>query len=213
MTSEQRLVETAGPQSKGRFLMASYELTGRVLAILAVSMALPITSGCAAKKVVVAVEVPVAPPSVAIIEAPPPPAPPEKIVLPGELEFENNSPYIKHTSETDDLLTQLADILQKNPHITKLRIEGHTDNVGKTTHNQWLSQQRAESVARWLANHDVDRERIVTVGFGDSRPLVDNATGEHRRMNRRTEFHVQELDGKPMDMDAKTAPESDDEKD
>ena len=181
-------------------------LTGRVLAILAVgSLALPLMSGCSSKRVLVAVQVPVA------LPAPPPPAPPppaiaEKIVLPGELEFENNSPYIKQTPETLDLLGQLADILSKNQRITKLRIEGHTDNVGTAKHNLWLSQERAESVARWLAKHDIDRARIVTVGLGDTRPLVDNSTGEHRRMNRRTEFHVQELDGEPMEDDSAAAP-------
>ena len=188
-------------------------LSGRLLAALAISvLALPLATGCAAKKVVLAVEVPVAPPPVVVAEPAPPPPVPEKIVLPGELEFENNSPYIKHTAETDDLLTQLADILQKNARITKVRIEGHTDNVGTAKHNQWLSQERAESVARWLAQHDIDRDRIVTVGYGDTRPLVDNSTRENRRMNRRTEFHVQELDGKPIDTDAAKT-ETDDDRD
>jgi OmpA-OmpF porin, OOP family len=181
------------------------KLTGRVLAILAVgTVALPLMSGCAAKHVVLAVEVPVAPPPapVAVVV---PPAPPQKIVLPGELEFENNSPYIKRTPQTLDLLDQLAEIMRKNPRITKLRIEGHTDSVGTAKHNQWLSQERADSVARWLAKHEIDSSRLVTLGLGDTRPLVDNSTAENRRMNRRTEFHVQELDGEPVDEDSSTA--------
>ncbi len=188
-------------------------LTGRVLAILAFgSGALPLMSGCAARHVVVAVEVPVAPPPVPVVAALPP-APPAKIVLPGELEFENNSPYIKRTPENLDLLGQLAEIMQKNPRITKLRIEGHTDSVGKAKHNQWLSQERADSVARWLAKHDIDSSRLVTLGLGDSRPLVDNTTAENRRMNRRTEFHVQELDGEPVEDDSAAAPGAVAEKD
>jgi OmpA-OmpF porin, OOP family len=176
-------------------------IIGRVVGMLAVSGLSLYVSGCAAKHVVVAVEVPVVAPPPA--PAPPPPAPvAEKIVLPGELEFENNSPYIKRTPETLELLGQLADILQKNPHITKLRIEGHTDNVGTAKHNQWLSQERAQSVARWLWSHDVDPARLVTVGLGDTRPLVDNSTNEHRRMNRRTEFHIQELDGERLEDDS-----------
>jgi outer membrane protein OmpA-like peptidoglycan-associated protein len=178
----------------------SKKLTGRMLAFLAVGgIALPLMSGCAAKQVVMAVEVPVAPPPAPVVVTLPPPAPPEKIVLPRELEFENNSPYIRQTEDNMDLLSQLADILQKNTRITKLRIEGHTDNIGTSKHNLWLSQERAETVARWLAKHDVDPMRIVTVGYGDTRPIVDNSTGEHRQMNRRTEFHVQELDGEPME--------------
>jgi OOP family OmpA-OmpF porin len=177
--------------------------SARVLAILAVGgAALPCMTGCASKHVVVALEVPIAPPPAPAPAPEPEPAPPAKITLPGELEFENNSPYIKKTQENVDLLTQLADILQRNPRVTKLRIEGHTDSVGKAEHNQWLSQERAANVAFWLAKHEVDPTRLVTVGLGDARPIVDNATAEHRKMNRRTEFHVQELDGKPTEDEA-----------
>jgi OmpA-OmpF porin, OOP family len=186
-------------------------LSGRVLAILAVSSAAaPFMSGCAVKQAVVAIEVPEPPPPAP--EPLPPPAPPEKIVLPGELEFENNSPFVKQTQENLDLLAQLADILQKNPRITKLRIEGHTDNIGTAKHNLWLSEARAESVARWLGNHEIDRGRVITVGLGDTRPIVDNSTGDHRRMNRRTEFHVQELNGERTEEDsAKSVPTSEKE--
>jgi OmpA-OmpF porin, OOP family len=154
--------------------------------------------GCAKKEVIVAVAAP-EPPTAEPEPAPAPPRPPAKIDLPGQLEFENNSPYIRRTPETLELLDQLAEILKSNPRITKLRIEGHTDNIGKTKHNVWLSQARADAVARWLGEHDVDPARLVTVGFGDARPVVDNDTSEHRRMNRRTEFHVQELDGDVVD--------------
>jgi outer membrane protein OmpA-like peptidoglycan-associated protein len=173
-----------------------------MLAIVAFgSVALPLTSGCAAKQKVVAIEVPVPPPPPPPVPLPALAAPPPRIVLPGELEFENNSPYIKQTRENLELLGQLVDILQRNPRITKLRIEGHTDNIGTAKHNQWLSEARAESVARWLGKHDIDPSRIVTVGFGDVHPLVDNSTLEHRRMNRRTEFHVQELNGERSEED------------
>jgi OOP family OmpA-OmpF porin len=172
----------------------AHRFTGRALTLLAFGAALTQLFGCAKKELVVAVEAPVAP--LAEPEpAPPPPAPPPTIVLPGEIEFENNSPYVRQTAETLDLLGQLADILQKNPRITKLRIEGHTDNVGKAKHNQWLSQERANAVAHWLSEHDIDPSRLATVGYGDAHPLVDNSTAEHRRLNRRTEFHIEELDG------------------
>jgi len=53
-------------------------------------------------------------------------------------------------------------------------------------------------VATWLAAHGTERARLATVGFGDTRPLTDNDTAEHKQMNRRTEFHLQEVDGKPV---------------
>jgi OOP family OmpA-OmpF porin len=182
--------------------MAS-RLTVCVLAFAAVGITMPALIGCAKKVHVVVAEAPQPPPPAPA--APPPPAPPpapvvqEKIELPGELQFGLNSARIKNTTENKALLAKLASILAQNAHITKLRIEGHTDNIGTAAHNQVLSQERAEAVLRWLGAHEIDRERLTAVGFGNARPIVDNDTLEHRKMNRRTEFHVQELDGKAID--------------
>jgi len=175
-----------------------------VLAFAAVGLALPLTTGCAKHmQVVVAAAVPAPPP--------PPPAPvvvadpPRQISLPGELEFELNSANIKQTPQSAEVLAKLADIMKDNPRITKLRIEGHTDNWGRAKRNVWLSQSRADAVAAWLVDRGIDQSRIVTIGYGESRPLVANDSREHRMMNRRTEFHVQELDGQPSE-DAPDAP-------
>ena len=89
--------------------------------------------------------------------------------------------------------------MKENPSITKLRIEGHTDNWGRAKRNVWLSQARADTVATWLANHEIDSSRLVTIGYGETRPVVANDSNEHRTMNRRTEFHVQEVDGEPAE--------------
>ena len=89
--------------------------------------------------------------------------------------------------------------MKTHPNITKLRIEGHTDNAGKAKLNDKLSKARAEAVAQWLAQHDVATSRMVTVGFGAKRPLVANDSADHRAMNRRTEYYVEELDGKKVD--------------
>jgi OOP family OmpA-OmpF porin len=143
---------------------------------------------------------------------PPPPAPPppkeepppapivdNKIVLPGELEFEVSTATIKETDASLAILNQLAQVLKDNPKITKLRIEGHTDSSGRAKKNMKLSRDRADAVATWLVAHGVDKERLVTVGLGDTRPLADNSTKEGREKNRRTEFHLQEVDSKPVD--------------
>jgi OOP family OmpA-OmpF porin len=134
--------------------------------------------------------------------APPPPEQPkvgEQLTLPEQIEFELNESRIKQTPKTLATLEQLAETMKKHPNITKLRVEGHTDNVGKTKNNQKLSKARAEAVAAWLAEHDVASTRIVTVGFGAKRPLVANDSADHRAMNRRTEYYVEELDGKKVD--------------
>jgi OOP family OmpA-OmpF porin len=86
--------------------------------------------------------------------------------------------------------------LDENPKVTKLRIEGHTDNVGDAQTNVELSGQRALTVKRWLVDKGIPKERLIAVGFGMSRPIADNASEEGRAQNRRTEFKIAELHGK-----------------
>jgi hypothetical protein len=56
-----------------------------------------------------------------------------------------------------------------------------------------------DAVAKWLAFHDVDEKRLTTVGYGARRPLAPNGSESHRAQNRRTEYYVEELDGKKVD--------------
>lgn len=131
--------------------------------------------------------------------APPPPEEPkagEQIVLPEQIEFEFDQARIKQTPKTLEALNKLASVMKSHPNITKLRIEGHTDNVGKNKHNEKLSKARAEAVAKWLTQHDVPASRLATVGYGDKKPLFPNDSTDHRASNRRTEYYVEELDGK-----------------
>jgi OOP family OmpA-OmpF porin len=138
-------------------------------------------------------------------EAPAPAPPPEEpkqgeqIVLPEQIEFELNDSTIKQTQKTLDALNKLADVMKKHPNITKLRIEGHTDSSGKAKRNDRLSKARADAVAKWLTDNGVDANRLTTAGFGSKRPLVTNDTAEHRALNRRTEYYVDEVDGKKVD--------------
>jgi outer membrane protein OmpA-like peptidoglycan-associated protein len=153
---------------------------------------------------------PPAPPAPVAAAAPPPapaPAPPAKpkakvegtrVTIPGELEFDFDKATIKETAGSHDILTTLVEFLNENPSVTKLRVEGHTDNSGSAEHNLKLSQERADAVAAWLTSHGVPATRLTTKGFGQTKPLVANDTDEHKAMNRRTVFHVAEMDGKPV---------------
>jgi outer membrane protein OmpA-like peptidoglycan-associated protein len=123
----------------------------------------------------------------------------EQIVLPEVIEFELNDSRIRETDKTLSALNKLADVMKAHPNITKLRIEGHTDASGKAKRNDKLSKARADAVAKWLADHGVDQGRLTTVGFGSKHPLVSNDTVEHRALNRRTEYYVDEVDGKKVD--------------
>jgi outer membrane protein OmpA-like peptidoglycan-associated protein len=70
----------------------------------------------------------------------------------------------------------------------RVRIEGHTDNVGSDRYNQLLSQKRAESVKRYLVQHfQVEPERLSVTGYGKSNPITTNDTPEGRSKNRRVQ--------------------------
>lgn len=69
------------------------------------------------------------------------------------------------------------------------RIEGHTDSVGSDAYNQSLSDRRAESVVHYLSGRlGIEPERLLPVGYGETRPIDDNATDDGRQKNRRVQI-------------------------
>lgn len=88
-------------------------------------------------------------------------------------------------------LAKFADIMKKHPDL-KVTIEGHTDNTGGAAYNKKLSQQRAESVKRYLVQKlGIDASRLSAVGYGLTRPIADNATAGGKMKNRRVEAAVE----------------------
>lgn len=112
-----------------------------------------------------------------------------------QVKFKTNSAEI--LAESDVVLQAVRDILEQHAKITRVAIEGHTDNVGKPAYNKKLSDRRAGSVMKWLVRNGIDKQRLTSAGFGLEKPLADNATEEGRRINRRVEFHIREINGKP----------------
>ena len=183
-----------------------------LLAIAVSAVVVPLGAGCSGHVQVTAATPPPPPPAP---EPPPPPPPPPrpapprvkahgraqitgtKITLPGELEFDVGKATIKNTPANDDLLATLVETMKDSPAVTKLRIEGYTDNKGSSALNVTLSQNRANAVAAYLTAHGVEAGRITAQGFGMANPLLPNDTKDHMAMNRRTEFHIAEIDGKP----------------
>ena len=86
-------------------------------------------------------------------------------------------------------LDRLAGMMQENPTI-KIRLEGHTDNVGDRFKNIKLSQDRVSAVRNYLINQGIPGERITGQGFGGSKPIADNSNETTRRLNRRVEFVI-----------------------
>lgn len=138
-------------------------------------------------------------PAPAATPAPTTPAPEpvlkkDKLELPGEIQFEHGKAVIK--PESDPIVESLKNYLEKTPRVTKLRIEGHTDNVGSPEANEKLSGERALAVKAALVAKGIKAERLLAVGFGQNKPVADNTTEEGKAKNRRTEFRVAELGGK-----------------
>ena len=73
----------------------------------------------------------------------------------------------------------------------KVRLAGHTDNIGQPEANKALSQARAESVRRQLIAFGCMPEKISAFGYGDTQPVADNNTEEGRQQNRRVEITIQ----------------------
>ena len=108
--------------------------------------------------------------------------------------------------ESDGVLGAVLDILQKHAEITKIRVEGHTDNHGADWLNLGLSKQRAASVVAWLAKKGVKKERMESDGFGKTRPIDTNDTPAGMANNRRVEFHIVEPKQLPAAPPAGSAP-------
>ena len=84
-------------------------------------------------------------------------------------------------------LDNVANTLQQYNQ-TVVEVAGHTDNVGSDSYNQQLSQRRAEAVAAYLGSRGVMRDRMITVGAGETRPIASNDTDSGRAQNRRVEI-------------------------
>jgi outer membrane protein OmpA-like peptidoglycan-associated protein len=102
--------------------------------------------------------------------------------------FKTNS--AKLDKKSNKLLDNMAFVLKAHPEIVKLRVEGHTDDVGNDAKNLTLSQQRAESVVSYLTAAGVEAGRLEAVGLGETKPLVEGKTKKARTANRRVEFNV-----------------------
>ena len=111
----------------------------------------------------------------------------KKIEINETIHFETGKAII--LPESFGLLDEVADILRSNPTLSIL-IEGHTDSIGSDTANLMLSQNRANSVMKYMTQHGVGADKLKATGYGKSRPIADNSTAEGRARNRRVEFTI-----------------------
>lgn len=102
--------------------------------------------------------------------------------LPGPLLFDTGSDVLSPGAIAR--LTKLATDLRAI-NIGRLRLFGHTDNIGSADFNRALSTRRAEAVAQAIANNGFAQENLERKGFRFDRPLASNDTAEGRAKNRR----------------------------
>ena len=105
------------------------------------------------------------------------------------LEFKSNSEVILSSSFSS--LSELANLMGTNP-TWKLRISGHTDNVGKREANMSLSKRRSESVKKYLISKGISANRFEVLYFGPDKPVAPNNTEAGRARNRRVEMIIVE---------------------
>jgi outer membrane protein OmpA-like peptidoglycan-associated protein len=104
-----------------------------------------------------------------------------------------------------NLLDTVAFVLKRHSKITGVRIEGHTDDVGKDASNLELSKARAKSVRDYLVSKGIEEARLSSEGYGESQPKADikglrgKDLREARALNRRVEFRITEIDGKNVE--------------
>lgn len=70
----------------------------------------------------------------------------------------------------------------------KVEVAGHTDSIGTEAYNMGLSLRRAEAVTNYLITRGIAGDRLSIKGYGESRPVADNATADGRFKNRRVEL-------------------------
>jgi len=86
-------------------------------------------------------------------------------------------------------INKLFHLMRTNPN-TRIKLEGHTDNLGSYLYNLQLSLKRVESVAKYLIEMGIDPNRIEMAGYSFSYPLESNETEEGRKTNRRVAFII-----------------------
>ncbi len=107
--------------------------------------------------------------------------------MPSDITFDVDRSDIK--PQFQSTLASVAQTLREYPSTT-VDVAGHADSTGPDDYNQALSQRRADAVAQSLVSNGVQPVRVVAVGFGEARPIADNASVTGRQANRRVEIKL-----------------------
>jgi len=106
----------------------------------------------------------------------------------GSINFDTDQATL--TADSRATLDRASELMRQKPDM-RLRVQGFTDSTGDAAHNVALSNQRSEAVNRYLTSKGIDKSRMTSEGFGDSKPAATNATAGGKAENRRVELFQQ----------------------
>lgn len=115
-----------------------------------------------------------------------------QVIRVDKLRFPANSSTL--TESSHEILDEVYDFLMRNRHII-IEIGGHTNGVPSHEYCNRLSKERAESVARYLIERGINKERIAAEGYGKTQPIADNDTSSGRKKNQRVEIKIISVKG------------------
>ncbi len=121
----------------------------------------------------------------------------QRLSLRDSILFDTDRDTIK--TESFPVLDQVARVLGEHAELGRLRVEGHTDNLGGAAYNKELSARRAAAVVRYLVGKGIAAGRLDAAGFGFERPVATNETALGRARNRRVEFTILGQGAPPLD--------------
>lgn len=112
-----------------------------------------------------------------------------RLVMPGHILFKTNQSRIHESIYP--VLDSIREVLNEYDE-SRIVVQGHTDNTGSDVLNQDLSKNRANSVAEYLVYQGVSPNRILVLGYGETKPIADNGSVFGRSQNRRVELVIQQ---------------------
>lgn len=105
--------------------------------------------------------------------------------------FSHNSKVL--SDKAKEKLDRVVEIIRNNPP-AKITLNGYTDSIGDRSYNEMISEVRANMVKAYLVNKGIDSNNIQTFGHGAQRFISSNKTLEGRRMNRRVEIELSNVE-------------------
>ena len=126
----------------------------------------------------------------------------EEIAIGEKVYFALNDAQVDARSHA--LLDAVAGVMRTHVQLTRVHVQGHTDETGDAAANRALSQRRAQAVVEYLVKAGIARRRLTAKGIGPGQPVCTEVDGQGNRTdacrdrNRRVEFKIVEVDGKPI---------------